>query len=112
VQNIKIGHSALDIAENDSSCAKHEKLDLMPLVPHNMSLGAQNMETGPGALDIANNAKHENWTPTVPPKTGRGAQNMKTGPCALGTTQNMKNRPDALGNVQNMSGSAKYLNWT
>jgi hypothetical protein len=78
-----------------------------------MSLGAQNIKTGPDALGTAENevgrAKHENWTrwPSIVQnesgsakhenwtrrsryraKTSRGAQNMKTGPDAHGSAEN------------------------
>jgi hypothetical protein len=79
-----------------------------------MSLGAQNMKTGPGAIGTAQNesgsAKHENGTrrpryrrkqvwvrktwkrdPTpysVQPKMSQGVRNMKIGLGALGTARN------------------------
>jgi hypothetical protein len=78
-----------------------------------MSLGAQNMKTGPDALGTAENEsgqeKQENGTRrpryrrkrlqerktrkrdpilSIPPKTNPSVQNIKTGPDAHGTAQN------------------------
>jgi hypothetical protein len=84
-QNMKTGPDALGTAKNDS---RHTKLenntgrpryrrkrvwarktlnwDPTPSVPPNTSSGAQNVKTGPDAVDTveneSGNAKHENWT--------------------------------------------------
>jgi hypothetical protein len=74
----------------------------MPSVPPKMSLGAQNVKTGPDTLGIAENeSRHEKLDslPSVPPKTSPDAQNMKSEPFALGTTENE-------------SGPTKYKNET
>jgi hypothetical protein len=131
-QNMKTRPDAFGTAENESEHAKHEngtrhpryrrkrllerktwKRDPTPSVPPKMSLGTQNMKTGPDALGTVENesghTKHENetrrpryclkwvrkrktWkrdpTPSLPSKMSPGAQNMKTGPGALGTVEN------------------------
>jgi hypothetical protein len=84
-QNMKIGLGALDTACNGSMSTKHEngtrrprylpkrvqerktcKQDPTPSVPSKMSLGAQNIKTGPDALGTDKNesgcAKHGNGT--------------------------------------------------
>jgi hypothetical protein len=49
-----------------------------------MSLGAQNMKTGPGTLSIAKNESENEKigkrepTPSIPPKMSRGVQKMRT----------------------------------
>jgi hypothetical protein len=89
---MKTGPDALGTAESESGSAKHEKgtpyppyrrkhvrerktskLDPTPLLPPQMSPGAQNMKTG---LDAP-----------IPPKTCQGAQNMKMVPDALATVE-------------------------
>jgi hypothetical protein len=140
---MKTGSDALGTAENESGRAKYEngtrrpryrwkivparktwKRDMSPSGPSKMSLGAQNMKTGPDALGNAKNmsgsAKYENgsrrpryrrkrvraretWKrdpmPAILPKTSLGAKNLKTG-------------PDALGNAGNNFWSAKHENGT
>jgi hypothetical protein len=112
-QDMKTGLDALEIAENESGIAKHDKRDLTPFAPPKMCPIAQNMKTGADAHETAENesgsAKHENrrlcpphrqklaqerklrkrcWTTSVQPKMSTGTQNMKTGPDALGTAEN------------------------
>jgi hypothetical protein len=90
---MQTGPDVLDTVENESGSAKHEngtqppryrrkwvwvrktcKRDPTSSVPSKMSLGAQNLKTGLGALGTV--------------KTSLVVQNMKTGPDALGTAQN------------------------
>jgi hypothetical protein len=122
--NMKKRPNALGSARNGSRRAKHEngtrrprycqkrvrkrktwKRDPSPSVPPTMSLEAQNLKTGPGALGTVENTsaspKHEKrvLTPSVPLKTSPGAKNIKTG-------------PDTLVTAKNESASAKHENWT
>jgi hypothetical protein len=57
---------ALSIAQTESRSIKLKKLNPEPSVLMKMSLGAQNMDTGPDGIGIAKNesdcAKHEYWT--------------------------------------------------
>jgi hypothetical protein len=121
--NMNTVPDAIDTIENMSGRAKHEnetwrpryrrkwvrerktwKRDTTPSLPSKMSLGTQNMKTGPDALGTIENdsgsAKHENgtrrpryrrkrflarktWkrdqTPSVPSKMSPGAQKLKKG---------------------------------
>jgi hypothetical protein len=110
---MKVGPDALGTAENVSGSVKHEngtrrrryrrkwvmerktlKLGPTSSVPPKMSLGPQNMKTGPDALgtakSVSESAKHgkRDMSASVPLKMSRGAQNMKTGSNALGTAEN------------------------
>jgi hypothetical protein len=132
-QNLKKGPDALGTAENEYGSVKHEngtrrlryrrklvrerkirKRDPSPPISPKMSLGAQNIKTGPDALGTAENESlstiHENGTrrpqhrrkrvreqktrkrdpsPPLLSKTSPRAQNMKTGPDVLGTAENV-----------------------
>jgi hypothetical protein len=66
----------------------------MPSVQPKMSMGAQNMKTGPNALATAEKrvwvrkTLKRDPTPSLPSKMSPGTQNMKTEPNALGTAEN------------------------
>jgi hypothetical protein len=106
---LKMGPNALVSAENESGRVKREngtrrppyrrkrvrerktrKREMTPSVRPKLSLGVQNMKTGPDPLlqpKTSQGAKYMK-TPFVPQKMSSGAQKLKIGPHALGTAEN------------------------
>jgi hypothetical protein len=82
-QNMKTGHDAPGIAENESGSAKHEKGTRYPPYRRKHVRDRKTCKVDP--------------TPSLPPQMSLGAQSMKT-------------RPDALATAENAYGDAKYEN--